>query len=276
MKGDFARSGLWPPLMIAALVVVFLLSPFIVVIGASFDPADHYHVAFPPRGLTLASYASIPAKYLHAALISVMVATIVACLATIIGGIASFGIVRSHHGGKQAFQAFFRLPLQIPFVVTGAVFLQFCYQMVEMTGINPLNGIGGVVIAHTFIAIPYTVASITSVLFRFDIRLEEAAQSLGASAWSIFWQVLLPNIRSGVVAGMFYAFIVSFDDIPIALFLTSGDNVTLPVQMFQDAQFDFRPSMLATSALISVVSLLAIFLVQKLLRFSLVVPVEQR
>lgn len=261
---------------ILCAVVVFLLAPFIVVVGASFDSATEYHVTFPPRGFSLAGYETIPFKYALAGGISLIVAVAVAIVSTLIGLCAALGLVRGNVIGREVFQSFFRLPVQIPFVVTGAVFLQFYYQLDAATGVNLLNGFLGLIVAHIFVAVPYSIGAIASVLTRFNPALEEAAQSLGATGWATFWQVTFPFIRPGVMAGMFYAFIVSFGDIPVALFLVSGERTTLPVEIFQDMQFDFRPSILAVSTLIAVLSLIAIVGVQRLLGFDMIVPAQKR
>ncbi len=161
-------------------------------------------------------------------------------------------------------------------MVTGAVFLQFYYQQAAVTGVNLLNGLLGLIIAHDFVPVPYSVGAITSVLTRFDPTLEDAAESLGATGWATFREVTFPIVRPSVMAGIFYAFIISFEDIPVALFLVSGKQTTLPVQNFQDIQFDFRPSVLAVSSLVAVFSLAAILGVHKLAGFDMIVPTRQR
>jgi putative spermidine/putrescine transport system permease protein len=271
---DWTRRGMSNTILCA--VMMFLLAPFVVVLGASFDTAAEYHVTFPPRGFSLAGYAAIPLKYALAAGVSLVVALIVAAASTLIGLCAALGLVRGKVIGSEVLQSFFRLPVQIPFVVTGAVFLQFYYQMQSVTGINLLDGLFGLIVAHIFVAVPYSIGAIASVLTRFNPALEEAAESLGATGWATFWEVTFPFIRPGVMAGMFYAFIVSFGDIPVALFLVSGDRTTLPLLIFQDMQFDFRPSILAVSTLIAVLSLVAILGVQKLAGFDMIVPTQER
>ena len=267
-------SRSWNPILVPKatllLALGFLLAPFIVVLGASFDTAAEFHVTFPPRGFSLTGYATIPWRYVLASGVSVIVGISVAILATLLGAAAAFGLVRGRIIGRDALQAFFHLPVQIPFVVTGAVFLQFYYQITPLLGINLLDGPTGLIVAHLFIAIPYSVGAIAAVLARFDPALEEAAESLGATRWGTFRQVTLPAIRPGVMAGAFYAFIASFGDVPVALFLVTGQWTTLPVLIFQDMQFDFRSSMLAVSSLVAIISLLAIFGVQKLAGFDAV------
>jgi len=253
-------------------VMIFLLLPFIVVLGGSFGVASEYRIDFPPHNLTLANYAAIAPSYFHAAGVSLILGITVALFSTIVGLCAAFGLVRGRLIGREALQSFFRLPVQIPYVVTGAVFLQFYYEFAEWSGLNLLIGPLGLILAHVFVSVPYSVGAISAVLTRFDPTLEEAAESLGATGWTTFWQVTLPVIRPGVMAGLFYSFIVSFGDVPVALFLVSGKWTTLPVQIFQDMQFDFRPSMLSVSSLIAMLSLVAIVGVQKLAGFEMVEP----
>lgn len=269
-EGDWNRR-LVAKLMLV-LVLLFLLMPFVVVLGSSFDTAAEFHINFPPRGFTLQNYLAIPPSYVHAAGVSLMVGLSTALLSTAIGLCAALGLVRSRVPGRELLQSFFRLPVQIPFVVTGAVFLQFYFQLAAWTGMNVLIGPLGLIVAHVFVSIPYSVGAIAAVLLRFDVSLEEAAESLGASGWTTFWHVTFPVIRPGVMAGLFYAFIVSFGDVPVALFLVTGQWTTLPVQIFQDMQFDFKPSMLAVSSLVAALSLIAILSVQKLGGFEMVEP----
>lgn len=113
---------------IAGVTLVFLLAPFVVVVGASFDSGDRFAVRFPPHSLSLDNYRAIPWKYLDALQTSLILGVIVAVLATVLGLLASIGLVRSRVMGKDILQSFFRLPVQIPLIVSGAVFLQFYYQ----------------------------------------------------------------------------------------------------------------------------------------------------
>jgi putative spermidine/putrescine transport system permease protein len=258
--------------LVAAFAIIFLITPFIVVMGASLDDGQAYRINFPPTTISLGAYRDIPPNYIRDLGTSMLVAAIVAVLATTLGLLASLGILRGRLAGKEVIQSFFRLPVQIPLVVTGAVFLQFYYLAAMVTGYNAMTSIAGLIGAHLFVATPYAIGSISAVLARMDPALDEAAAILGASPWATFRQVTLPLLRPGVVAGLFYAFIISFGDVPIAMFLVSADNMTLPVQIFQDMQFDFKPSMLAISTVIVVFSLVLILLAQKAAGLDLVLP----
>jgi putative spermidine/putrescine transport system permease protein len=111
---------------------------------------------------------------------------------------------------------------------------------------------------------------------RLDASLEEAAESLGATAWATFWQVTFPALRPGIVAGLLYAFIMSFGDVPVSIFLVNSATMTFPVQTFQDMQADFNPGMLAVSTIVVAVSLMLILLLQKVAGLDLVLPSRQR
>jgi putative spermidine/putrescine transport system permease protein len=114
------------------------------------------------------------------------------------------------------------------------------------------------------------------VLTRVNPRLEEAAASLGASDWSTFKRVTFPLIRPGVIAGVLYAFIISFGDVPIAVFLAGGSFVTLPVEVFQSLQFDFDPGILALSTLVVIFSLILIVVMQRLVGLDIILETGRR
>ena len=262
--------------LITAGVYLFLLGPIVAIALASLEGKQTYHFQFPPETFSLAWYLKIPQKYFHALGVSVVVATVTAALSVIIGGAAAIGIVRGGLRIAEPLKAFFSLPLQVPLVVTGVVFLQFYNQFAIASGIDLLGSLPGLVIAHVFITVPYSVSTVGSVLARANPRLEEAARTLGASEPSIFWRILLPTLKPALFTACFYAFIVSFGDVPVAVFLSSGGFVTLPVEIFQTLQFDFDPAVLALSTLVVVASTILIILVQKLVGFDLVVASAKR
>lgn len=278
MSAERRLAGTWFSWTVTALVFVFLLGPILAVALASFEGKATYHFRFPPESFTLAWYVRIPAKYWHALGVSLVLATVVASASTLIGAAAAMGLLRGVRPGprQELLQAWFRLPLQLPFVVTGVAFLQFYNQLAASGGVDLLGSLAGLALAHLLVTIPYSVGAIGAVLARTSPRLEEAARTLGASEWAVFRQVLLPAIRPGLFAGFFYAFIVSFGDVPISVFLSSGGFVTLPVEIFQTLQFDFDPAVLALSTLIVLVSTALIMAVQRRIGFDLILPSARR
>lgn len=257
-------------LAVAVFVYVFLLAPFFVVAIASLEGSQAFFYNFPPRQLSLAWYGEIPVKYFRAFGVSLAVGAITALISGITGTAAALGLVRGRIRRQPLVQAVFRLPLQIPFVVTGVVFLQAYYRLVDVVGVNLAGSLSGMILAHVFVTIPYTVGAVSSVIVRMSPRLDEAAASLGASAWSTFRRVSFPLVRPGIFAGVLYAFIISFGDVPIAVFLAGSNTVTLPVEIFQSLQFDFNPAVLALSTLVVIFSLALIIVMQRVVGLDIV------
>lgn len=252
-------AGLW-----LALVFGFLIAPLIVVVGASFGGGGRTAmIDFPPREPTLRWYLSIPADQLEALALSLGLALCCALASALLGVPAALGIVRGALPGRGAIAALFRLPLQIPAVVVGVSFLQLYYIAGDAFDVSMVGSFWGLMMAHLFIALPYVVGSVVAVLNRFNVRLEEAALILGASRWSAFRRVTLPIITPGVFAGTIYAFMVSFSDLPVSLFLAGHGFVTFPVAIFQSLDYDFSPSLLALSTLIIVFSFASMIMVQR-------------
>jgi putative spermidine/putrescine transport system permease protein len=266
----------WVFWLVTTAVYLFLLGPIVAIALASLEGKQTYHFQFPPETFSLVWYGKIPHKYVHALGVSVVVASIVAFVSTLIGAAGAIGIVRGGFQTSETLKAFFNLPLQIPLVVSGVVFLQFYNQLAILSGVDFLGSLAGLVIAHVFVTIPYGVGAVGSVLVRTNPRIEEAARTLGASEWSVFRRILLPTLKPGLFAGFFYGFIVSFGDVPIAVFIASGRFVTLPVEIFQTLQFDFDPAVLALSTLVVIFSVILIVSMQRLVGFDLVLPSAKR
>lgn len=263
-------TRLWPRLrqVIAGSwmvgVFAFMLAPLVVVVGASFSGGERAaFIQFPPTDFTLRWYGAIAPEYLATLGRSLMLAIIAALTSCAVGIPAALGVVRGRFPGKNLVSAVFRAPLQIPAVVVGVSFLQLYYVIADVTDLFLLGSIWGLWIAHVFITTPYVIGSVVAVLQRFNPRLEEAALSLGASPWSTFRRVTLPVLMPGVYAGAIYAFMVSFSDLPVSLFLAGQGFKTFPVEIFQAMDYDFNPSLLAVATMIIVFSLGSMVLVQR-------------
>jgi putative spermidine/putrescine transport system permease protein len=241
----------------------FLMGPLFVVAGASFGENPRGLLLFPPAALTTKWYASIEGGYWAALLASVLLASVSVVFSVLLGVPAALGLVRTDLLAKPLVAAALRAPVQIPAVVAGVAFLQFYYILGDALGWYGGGTWSGLLIAHAFIGTPYVVGSVTAVVQRFNVRLEEAALSLGASRWSTFRRVTLPVILPGVYSGATYAFLVSFSDLPIALFLSSSEVRTFPVVLFQAMDYDFDPSLLAVSTIIIALSFVAMLVLQR-------------
>ncbi|MGE0724041.1 MAG: ABC transporter permease [Alphaproteobacteria bacterium] len=252
-------------IVFVALFYGFLFAPLVVVVGASFDGGAHAFLNFPPRDLSLAWYAKIPARYWETLWTSIQLGLVAAAVSAVLGVMAGLAIVRGRFPGRAFAAALFRAPLQIPVIVTGFAFLQLFYLVSGATGIQLTGTFAGLALAHAFITMPYVVGTTVAILHRINPSLEEAAISLGATRWRAFWRVTLPAILPGVYAGALYAFIVSFGDVPVSMFLAGTRWTTFPVEMFYGMELNFDPAILAISTIILLGSFAAIWLIQRFL-----------
>lgn len=265
------RRNLLPKVLVGSvvgLVYLFLLAPVIVVAGASFDGgksvAGRAFLQFPPSDLTLYWYENIQPRLWEALGVSVSVAAVAATVGTVLGVPAALGIVRSNLPGKTLIATLFRAPLQIPFIVIGIAFLQTYYFFADAVGFGLQGTFAGLALGHVFVATPYVVGSVGAALQRFDVRLEEAALSLGADRVTTFRRVTLPIVMPGIYAGALFAFMVSFGDVPISLFLASATYTTLPLEIFHGMEFDFDAAVLAISTVVLLGSLVVLYFIQRI------------
>lgn len=249
--------------LILAAVFIFLYAPIVIVIATSFDYGERAYVIFPPERFTFDAYLNIPEYITNGIYLSVGVGLTAAFGATLIGIPASLGIVRSDIPGKSVIMTLFRIPLQIPGVVMGLAFLQAYYAIGAATDWYANGTYAGLAIAHIFAATPFVIGAVVPTLQRFQPALEEAAQTLGASRITTFRKITLPLIAPGVFAGSLYAFMVSFGDVPIAIFLSKPGTSTFPVEVFFALEQEFDTTILAASTLVVVFSLLVLLIIQR-------------
>jgi ABC-type spermidine/putrescine transport system permease subunit II len=248
-------------------VYLLLFAPLLVIVGASFNGGSFRAgaIVFPPRHLSLDWYMSTPASHMYAFGVSIALAFISTLLASIIAVPAGLGLARTQMPGREAIAALFRIPLQIPVVIIGLAFFYTYYAVYDAVGISLAGTFTGLVIAHFFILSPFVIGSVTAVLQRFDVRLEEAAASLGAGRWRTFRRVTLPVITPGLFAGAVSAFMVSFGDVPVSLFLAGADTTTFPVAIFHSMDMDFDTRVLSSSTMAMAFGLVLLVLAQKLI-----------
>jgi putative spermidine/putrescine transport system permease protein len=189
---------------------------------------------------------------------------VVSVLACLLGISIGLGLARGRFRGKAVAGALFRAPLQVPTLVVGVFFLQFYYMLAAYTGIQLIESFTGLVIAHLVITFPYTVGTVVALIERFPRHLEEAAWSLGASRWSTLRRVIVPYLKPGIYAGMMLAFISSFGNVSVSIFLGGSSLNTLPVVIFSAMAYDYDPRLLAVSTIVVLFCAGLIFCVQKL------------
>ena len=251
--------------LVVLLVAAFILAPIVVVVAVSLT--DSPIPEFPPRGLTLRWYAHALSEdvFTTSALNSLWLATLATAIATPLALAAAYGLVRGRFRGRDAIQTLLLAPLVVPSLVIGlAILLAFSGMGVRDVGARLVG-------AHVLITFPYMVRTILASLARLDPAVEEAARTLGASALRCFVLVTLPLVRPGVVAGMLFAFIVSFDNVSLSLFLTNARTNTLPIAILNYVEYNFDPSVAAISTMLVAFSLGAALLVERLVGLRRVV-----
>lgn len=244
--------------LIGALYL-FLLAPILVVLVVSFDSSPY--LAFPPTGFSFHSYAKVFANegFLRGFRVSVVVGLVVAVLSTTTGTLASLALVRRRFRGRALVSALFLSPLLVPHVVL-ALALLLLFSPAGLT-----DTYAGLILAHLGITIPYTIRTVSAALTTADTSCEEAARVLGAGPVTTFARVTLPLIRPGLVAGAVTAFLISFDEAVLALFVT-GDRVSpLPVQILQYVQYRTDPQVAALSVYVILLSVLVVIVVERTL-----------
>ena len=242
-------GGLGLSVLVSA-VALFLVLPTFVVVPMSFSSAEM--LIFPPPGFSTRwylAYASDPLWRL-ATLNSLTVAAGTTVLATVLGTLAALGLLRGRVPFRQLLIGVFLLPMIVPTIVT-AVGTYSVFARLGLAGT-----VTGMILGHTILALPFVFINVAAVLQRVNWAIEQAARSLGATATRALLLVVLPTIMPGVVAGAIFAFLTSFDEVVVALFLSGVRAVTLPVQMWSGIRFEINPTVAAVSVILVLVSTL--------------------
>lgn len=233
-------------------ICLFMMAPSLIVIPMSFN--TYGGIRFPPDGFSLqwyGEYFSRP-EWTRATINSFVVASLTTVFATALGTVTALGLVRGRMPGRQLLTSLILTPLIVPTIVTA----------VAMYGVlarfNLVGTILGLVFAHTVLALPFVIVNVSAVLQRMDWRIEQAARSLGASSLKAFVLVTLPIIRPGVLAGALFAFITSFDEVVVAIFISGVDAQTLPVRMWSGLRFEINPIVSAASSFLIGLSIIVL------------------
>lgn len=250
--------------IISMFVYTFLLAPLVIIIFAGFGK-DRY-LKFPPTGFSLEWVSNIfkVQMFIETLKISLIVAIVSTLLALLIGMPAAYVLSRHNFKGKNIIKGLFLSPLIVPGIVFGFSLLKF------LIVANNLPVLTSLLIGHVVIILPYIIRIMSSSLDNFDYSIEECAVSLGAGRVKTFFVIVLPNITSGVVAAFILAFIDSFNNIPISIFLTGPGVSTLPIQMMNYVEYYFDPTVAALSTILMVMTAVMMLIVEKTLGLNIV------
>lgn len=239
--------------LVLAAIYSFSIFPILIVFVMALGPSRN--LEFPPSGITLKWYGVAFgqfSEFIEPLIFSLRIALIVSLLATVLGTLASYALIRYRPRFVNGLQGALSAPLTVPQIVIGLALLIFFYQTQLPRGEFAL------IIGHTVIAIPFVIIFVSISLNEFDETLEASARDLGADKYQTFRYVTLPLIKAGVFAGGIFAFIVSYNNVPVSLFLIRpGGGTTLPMRIFQNLEYGFTPDLAA----IAVIQMLVVFIV---------------
>ena len=227
---------------LAGAVLLFLIAPVIIILIVSFSGADY--LSFPPPYLSLRWYQRFlgTPSWRQAIVVSTQVAVLTMLFATALGLLAALALVRGHFRGKGAIYAVLLSPMIVPTIIT-AIGLYFFFVRLKATG-----SILAMALGHTVLALPVVVIIMAAALQGFDIRLEHAALSLGASQLTALRRITLPLILPGLFSAALFAFLTSFDELLIPLFLSGVEVQTLTVRVWNSLVLEVDPTIAAVSS----------------------------
>jgi putative spermidine/putrescine transport system permease protein len=253
------------------LILVFIAAPIAVVLLSSVNATQY--LRFPPEGFSTRWWqAALSERWMGPTWFSLQLAGATAILATVLGTLAALGVHRGRFPGREGFLAVLLSPLILPQIVTGAALLQF----LALTDLRDLLGFPALLLGHVVITLPYAVRTVTVSLHGLDPRLEWAAQDLGANPLQTFRRVTLPLIKNGVFAGFVFAFIVSFNDVPISLFLGRPGSQPIPIAILGYVESRFDPAVSAVAVVTVAIVLALIALGERFARVSEFIYQQER
>jgi putative spermidine/putrescine transport system permease protein len=239
---------------VCVLVALYLLTPLAIVVIVSFSSAPF--LQFPPPGLSLRWYQNLlrNSDWINAIIVSIEVLIPSSIMATLLGTAAAYALVRGRVPGASLVAACLMLPVVVPGIITAAAL----FGIYRGLGLN--GTITGLIIGHTVLITPYVVATVGASLRSLDARLEDAAATLGARPWAAFRRVTLPLLSPGVLSGLLFAMVISFDELIVSLFVSTARTRPVPVQMWSNLRGDFDPTIAAIASLCFVFALVALLL----------------
>lgn len=245
--------------VICCLIFAFLIVPIIVIIPLSFNSEPYF--TYPMPGFSLRWYEGFftSPQWLLGLQNSIIVGIFATLVATVLGTLAALGLNRAEYPGKSTILAVLISPIIVPIVITAAGMFYF-YAKVGLTGT-----LAGLVFAHATIGVPFVVITVSATLAGFDYNLIQAGASLGGDPLRVFFRITLPLILPGVVAGALFAFITSWDELVIAIFLAGTEEHTLPRRMWSGIRELLSPTIMAVATMLIMTSV-ALMIVMELLR----------
>jgi len=258
-------SRLWLKVLFV-VIFVMLYVPIVTLIAFSFN-TDKRGIVW--RGFTLDNYAKAwnNAALIEAMTNSLVIAFLATIIATVLGAMVALFLWRFRFPFKSAYEGFMALPIVIPEICMGVALLLFFINTGMMDAVVawpwPFN-LANIVIAHVAFCFPFVAVVVRSRLVGFNRQLEEASKDLGASEWQTFWNILVPFMKPGLIAGALLAFTLSLDDFVITFFTSGPETVTFPVKVYSLVRRGVSPEINAASTVLIVITVVATFIAMKL------------
>ncbi len=255
--------------VLCGAIFVFLITPIIVVMPLSFNAEDFFTftpemLRFDPEGYSLKHYRDFFTNddWQNALKNSVRIAPVATFLSVTFGTLAAIGLSQPHVPFRRAIMAILISPMIVPLIISAAG-MYFFYSRIGLQGTYI-----GVVLAHAALGIPFVIITVTATLVGFDRSLTRAAANMGANPVTTFFRVQMPLILPGVISGGLFAFITSFDEVVVVLFVGSAGQKTLPWQMFTGLREQISPTILAVATILVAISICLLTVVEILRRRS--------
>ncbi|MGF6158774.1 putative spermidine/putrescine transport system permease protein [Ensifer sp. KUDG1] len=248
--------------LVLFLVIAFLIGPFFIIVAASLSGGET--LAFPPQGFSLKWVAKVftVESFQESFAISMLLAIGGTAAALVLGVPASYALSRYKLPFGETIRTIVSLPIIVPGIIVGLALLRY---IVVPFGLNITLTL---FLAHTALVLPYAVRVVSASLNNLRSDIEEAAVLLGSSRAGAFFRVVMPNIRSGILAAFILGFVTSFNQVPVSLFLSGPGVRTLPIDMLSYMEITYDPSVAALSALLAFMSIGIVFLAERFLGFS--------
>ncbi len=252
------RGLAWILYPLTAATMIFVLAPLAVIMAMSVSGSAF--AAFPPRGFTLMWYGRVLADpdFRASLAFSALLAASATAGALAFGLPAAFALTRCMVPGRETLRLILLSPLIFPVLVIGVALLRLFSDWNSNSA--PLN----LLIGHILVTTPYVVRTVTSSLLLADVSLEEAARTLGAGRWRVLRRVTFPQVASGVAAGALFAFMVSFDNYPISMWLADAQNVPMPMLIYRRVASIFTPAVPAMSTLMILFAFAVVLIMERL------------
>ena len=258
-------------LTFCGLVFFFLIAPLFVILPLSFNAEQYIHfsakmLALDPEGFSLRWYEDMiygtKNPWGLAAKNSIIIAFFATIGSTILGTVAALGLSSRHMPYKAAFMALLISPMIVPLIISGTAIFFF------MAKVGLAATHTGIILSHIILGTPFVVITVTATLTGFDHSVTRAASSLGSNPVNTFMKITLPLILPGVISGALFAFVTSFDEVVVVLFLAGLENTTIPIQMWVGLREQLSPTIMAVATCLIIMSTLILVSAELLRRRS--------